>query len=89
MAEELKRKVDDLLARTEAFNKKKAGIEGQLSAKKEELAEIIKEIRAAGYDPKNLVAERDKAKQDLEAMILAYEKDLVSAEQAIATFEKK
>lgn len=87
--EELKNKVADLIRRTDAFNKKKAGVGGQLEAKKEELAALIKEIRASGHDPKNLASERDKAEQDLKSMILAYEKDLVAAEQAISTFDKK
>ena len=87
--EDLKQKVDDLIRRTDAFNKKKAGVGGQLEAKKEELATLIKEIRAAGHDPKNLASERDKAEQDLKEMVVAYEKDLVAAEHAIVAFDKK
>lgn len=87
--EDLKKKVEDLIRRTEAFNKKRAGVGGQLEAKKEELANLIREIRAAGHDPKNLASERDKAERDLKAMIVTYEQDLVAAEQAIAAFDKK
>ena len=87
--EELKQKVEDLIRRTDAFNKKKAGVGGQLEAKKEELAVLIKEIRAAGHDPKNLASERDKAEKDLQEMVVAYEKDLKAAEEAIAAFDKK
>lgn len=87
--DELKKKVDDLVRRTDVFNTKKAGVGGQLEAKKEELAALIKEIRAAGHDPKNLAAERDKAEQDLKSLAEAYEKDLVAAEAAIATFDRK
>ena len=87
--EDLKMKVDDMIRRTETFNKRKAGIDGQLEAKKEELAEIIKEITAAGHDPKNLVAARDQAEQDLKTMLAAYEQDLTAAEQALAVFDRK
>ena len=87
--EDLKRKVDDLIRRTDAFNKKKASVGGQIEAKKGELVALVHEIRAAGLDPKNLSAERDKAEQDLKELVAAYEKDLVAAEQAIASFDKK
>ena len=87
--EELKKKVEDLIRRTDTVNKKKAGVGGQLEAKKEELATLIKEIRAAGHDPKNLASERDKAETDLKDMVVAYEKDLVAAEQALIAFDKK
>lgn len=87
--EDLKKKVDDLIRRTDSFNKKKAGVGGQLEAKKEELAALITEIRQAGHDPKNLASERDKAEQTLTEMVVTYEKDLQAAEQAIAVFDKK
>jgi len=87
--EELKRKIDDLSKRTDVVNKRKAELLGLLQAKKDELANLIREIKAAGLDPKNLSAERDKAKSELEGMISAYEKDLAATEQAFATYDKK
>jgi SMC interacting uncharacterized protein involved in chromosome segregation len=87
--EELKKKIEDLAKRTDTVNKKKSELVGLLQAKKDELANLIKEIRAAGLDPKNLSAEREKAKTDLEAMISTYEKDLLATEQALAAYEKK
>jgi uncharacterized protein YoxC len=87
--DELKKKIDDLAKRTEAVNKKKAELTGLLQAKKDELATLIKEIKAAGLDPKTLGASREKARTDLEAEIDAYEKDLKATEQALAAYEKK
>lgn len=87
--EEIRSKVDDLIKRTDTVTKKKAGFGGQLQAKKEELAALILEIRAAGIDPKNLAAERDKAQQSLEQMAADYEKELAAVELALATYEKK
>jgi chromosome segregation ATPase len=87
--EEIKKKIDDLAKRTEAVNRRKAELVGLLSAKKDELAALVLEIKAAGLDPKNLTAERDKAKTDLEAMIATYEKDLAATEQALAAYDKK
>lgn len=87
--DEIKKKIDDLQRRTEAVATKKAAFGGQLQAKKEELASLIKEIRAAGYDPKNLVTERDKAQAELEQLISVFEKDLEKTESALASYEKK
>ncbi len=87
--DELKKKIEDLAKRTEAVNKKKAELLGLLQAKKEELAALIKEIKAAGLDPKNLSSEREKAKNDLEAMIKAYEQDLKATEDALAAYNQK
>jgi hypothetical protein len=87
--EELKKKIEDLAKRTDVVNKKKSELVGILQAKKEELANLIKEVKAAGIDPKNLSAERDKAKNELEAMIAAYDKDLTATEQALAAYNQK
>jgi chromosome segregation ATPase len=87
--EELKKKIEDLSRRTDAVNRRKSELQGLLQAKKDELAKLLVEIKAAGVDPKNLTAERDKAKTDLESMIAAYEKDLAATEQALATYDKK
>ena len=87
--EELRQKVEGLLKRADAVNKRKASLSGQLEAKKTELANLVDEIRAAGYDPKNIVAERDRVQQELEAQVAAFEQNLVAAETAITQFERK
>ncbi len=48
----------------------------------------MKEIREAGYEPKNLAQARDKVQAELEGMILDFEKELDTAEQAIAAMKK-
>jgi uncharacterized protein YoxC len=88
-ADEIKKKIEDLQKRTDVVVKKKATFGGQLQAKKEELATLIKEIKAAGYDPKNLVSERDKAQKELETMIATYETELTQVEDALSGYEKK
>jgi chaperonin cofactor prefoldin len=87
-AEELKKKIEDLARRTDTVNKSKSELQGLLQAKKDELAKLIVEIKAAGLEPKNLSAEREKAKADLEAMIETYEKDLKAVEQSLAVYKK-
>jgi chromosome segregation ATPase len=87
--EEIKGKIEDLQKRTDAVNQKRAGLSGQLEAKKEELAAIVQEARAAGYDPKNLAVERDKTQKEVEVMIAEYETKLTEVEAALSAFDKK
>ncbi len=88
-AEEIQRKVTDLTKRTDTVAKKRAMLSGQLEEKKRQLSELIQEIRAAGYDPKTLHAEKDRIQKELEAEIATYEKELVEVEKALATFDTK
>lgn len=87
--EELRKKIEDLAKRTDTVNRRKSELQGMLQSKKDELAKLLVEIKAAGVDPKNLTAERDKAKTDLESMIASYEKDLAATEAALAAYDKK
>lgn len=87
-SDEIKKRVERALQRTETVNQAKANLAGQLQAKREELNSLVKEIREAGLDPKNLVAARDKAQAELEALIVEYEKKLDDAEAAINAIKK-
>ncbi len=87
--EELRKKIEDLSRRTEAANTKKSTLSGKLQAKKEELAQLVVEIKEAGYDPKTLREERDKVQTQLTEMVTAYEADLVAVENALATYDTK
>lgn len=89
MSDDIKQRIDDLQRRWTAVSQKKAGLEGQLQAKKEELSNIVQEIRAAGYDPKQITQERDQAKQELETMITKLEAELTEVETALSTFQQK
>jgi len=87
--DELRKKIDDLAKRTEAVNTKKSTLSGKLQAKKEELAQLVVEIKAAGYDPKTLREERDKVQAQLTEMVTTYEADLVAVETALAGYDSK
>ena len=87
--EELRKKIDDLTKRTEAVNMKRSTLSGKLQAKKDELAQLIVEIKAAGYDPKTLREERDKVQTQLTEMVSTYEADLVAVEAALAGYDSK
>lgn len=84
--------MSDTHARIEALQRKhadlaqrKATLAGQLQARKEQLAALVKEIKDAGYDPKTLAEQRDKVKAELDAAIDKYEADLTEVERALST----
>lgn len=85
---EMEAKVKDLMSRHTTVLQKKAALSGQLQAKRDELATVVREIREAGYDPKNLVEETRKAKAALEAEIVSFEEDLAKVEKALAAFDR-
>jgi uncharacterized protein YoxC len=87
--EEMKAKIDAIQKRHQAVLEKRASLSGQLQVKKQELQAILDEIRAAGYDPKNLASDHDKAEKELETMISDFEKKLSEVEDALATFDKR
>ncbi len=87
--DEIKRKVDNLQHRHSQLVQMKAERAGLLRAKREELAVIVQEIKAAGYDPKTLPQERDRAKADLEAMISKLDQEMTEIEAAFKAFDKK
>jgi len=89
VSDSTRKKVDELKARHEAVVQRKAELQGRFDEKKEELAALVKEIKAAGYDPKKLPEERAKLQGELDAMIASFEKDLSDVESALAEFEKK
>jgi len=87
--EDIRKKIDDLQTRHAALVSKKNSLGWQLQAKKDELAGLITEIRTAGYDPKKLVAEKEKAQQELETMLIDFEKHLTEVEKALSAYDKK
>jgi seryl-tRNA synthetase len=87
--EEMKAKIDSLQTRHKAVLERRAQLSGQIQAKKQELSAIIEEIKAAGYDHKNLAAEHEKAEKELDAMVADFENKLNDVEAALAVFDKK
>ena len=52
--EALQTRLEDLTRRHKTASSKKTKLQGQLEAKRQELAALAEEIRKAGYDPKKL-----------------------------------
>jgi len=87
--EELNEKIQDLQTRHGHLIKRKAELGGELRSKRDELAALVKEIQAAGYNPKTLVEDRNKVQQELESLIEEFEKGLVEAETNLSAYDKK
>ena len=87
--EELNAKIQDLQTRHKRLLNRKAELGGELKSKKDELASLVKEIQAAGYNPKTLVEDRNKAQQELESLMEEFEKGLVAAENSLSAYDKK
>lgn len=86
--EEIRKSVETALRRKDSVDQNKAALGGQLQAKKDELATVVKEVRDAGYDPRTLAQTRDKVQAELEEMVANLNKELDVAETAIAALKK-
>ncbi len=87
--DELSTTIDSLQKRYATVLRRKAELGGALKAKKDELAALVKEITDAGYNPKTLVDDRNKAQDELEQLVTSFDKDLKDAEEALAAYDKK
>ncbi len=87
--DEIKAKVDDISRRYKAASSKQANLGGLLQGKRDELASLIKEIEAAGLDPKKLKERRDELKQEVLVMVESIDKQLKQVEEALAAYDTK
>lgn len=87
--DEIKSKVDDINKRYKSASSKQSNLSGLLQAKREELASLIKEIEAAGLDPKKLKERRDELKAEVIAMTESIDKQLKQVEEALAAYDKQ
>ncbi len=87
--DQIKTRLADLEQRHAACSAKKSKLQGQLEAKKQELAALKEEIEAAGYNPRQLKQAKEKTEKDLVAAMDEFERNLQEVETAIASFENK
>lgn len=87
--EQIKTKLDELSRRYKAASIKKSNLDGLLQGKKEELANLKKEIQDAGLDPKKLKERRDELQMEIVAMMEDFEKKLTAVEEALAAYENR
>jgi hypothetical protein len=86
---ELKAQVENLVKRHQVASSRKATLQGQLNAKKQELAALTKEIQSAGFDPRKLREEKERAHTELEKLVDAFEIELSEVESALDSLENK
>lgn len=84
--DEIQKRIEALQRRHAEVMQRKAGAAGQLQARKEELASLVEEIRAAGYDPKDITRVRDQAQADLLKEIARFETELADVEAVLEGF---
>jgi uncharacterized protein YoxC len=87
--EDLQKRMQDLSTRHAKVLRRKAELSGELKSKKEELLALVKEIQDAGYNPKTLVEERNRAQTELESLLDTFETNLVGAEKTLDEFDHK
>ena len=78
---ELEKKENDLKTR-------KIRLEEQLKAKKQSLSDLIKEIKAAGYDASDLQKLRNEKKQEAKDKLEVYEKNLNKLSEELSKIEE-
>jgi chromosome segregation ATPase len=87
--DKLQEKVSSIIARHSRVLRRKSELSGELKSKKDELAALVREIDAAGYNPKTLVEERNKTQKELEEMLEVYDKQLTEVEGTFAEYDRK
>jgi len=87
--DKLKEKVDGIISRHSRVLHRKSELAGELKSKREELAELVREISASGYNPKTLVEERNKTQAELEEMMRDYDAQLAEVEATFDEYDKK
>jgi Tat protein secretion system quality control protein TatD with DNase activity len=87
--EAMQERVQNLLARAKKAQASKSEIIGTLSAKREELASLVKEIKDAGYNPNTVKEDLDKTEKELKAIADKFEVEIEKAEATLKEFHKK
>jgi len=87
--DKLQEKMASLSSRHSKVLRRKAELGGELKSKRDELTSLVKEIQEAGYNPRTLVEDRDKAQQELEGLIVRFEEELISAETILADYDNR
>lgn len=87
--DKLHERMQNLSSRHAKILRRKAELGGELKSKKEELANLVREIQQAGYNPKTLLEDRNKAQAELEALLDDFEGRIQNAESILDNYDKK
>ena len=80
-------KFKTLSEQVKALDEKKIRLEEQYRSKKETLTELLKEIKAAGYDPTKLKETIQEKEDQLKAQIASFEEEVIKVSSLIAKIE--
>lgn len=86
--EQINERVEELTRRHGVAKERRSKLAGKLDEKKAELVRLKKEIEAAGYDPKNLKAEKERLEAELQQLMDEFDRDLTQVEESLAEYEK-
>jgi len=85
--ETLREKFENLTRRYSEASEKRSRLLGKLDEKKADLAKLVEEIKAAGFDPKDLKAERDRLSSEIADLMVNFETNLSNVETALKELE--
>ena len=77
----------ELTDRAKSLGEKKIRLEEQYKNKKETLSTLLKEIKAAGYDPSKLKETIAEKEANLKSQIVAFEQEVDKVSSMIAKIE--
>lgn len=72
----------ELKERYERAVAKRAELAAEIKIKREQLVDLIEEMKAAGVQPDQLDSEMEKAKAELDTALIHFEKELETVEKA-------
>lgn len=85
--DKLQERVQALSTRYKSVVRRKTELGGELKAKKDELVDLVNEIKSAGYNPKTLVDDRNNAQKDLEELCDVFEAGLTESEKILSEYD--
>jgi uncharacterized protein YoxC len=84
--DDIQKRIEGLQRRHAEVQQRKANAAGALQARKDELAQIVQEIKEAGYDPKQITQIRDQVQADLIREVEKLEAALSEVESSLNGF---
>ena len=80
-------KFNEIKEKFDQLTNKKIRFEERLNSEKERLEKILSEIKAKGYDPKNLSGIKEQKESELKAKLAEFTQKLSEAEKIINSIE--
>ena len=87
--DKLQEKMASVIQRHARILRRKSELSGELKSKKDELASLVQEIHASGYNAKTLVEERNKTQKELEEMLEVCDSQLTEVEGIFEEYDRK